>query len=781
MINFYYDPKYKYTNRSIIDISNDNNYRPIEYVNIDSPDSINGHIIYVLSAGEKIPTYLVDTEKGWRWFVSGITQLRTGKYQISLLRDLISENVELWKNENNCYISAGLATDYNKYKRWDLPFTNTKVKQERLNFGGKSSFFVYYVNEQKLSNNALTEVDLKINGINIPGIGSANYDYSVENLNDIPYFSYVNAGNVNCWTLSKAQLRLYINTYGRYPDYAYRYTYEYYHSVGHQPSLSNKGGGFVEQTKDNSITIYTSASEIDNNSNNCRTNLETAVRNFINPYQDSLGTTITSTEVNGLLDYVDKYIYCTGDSKVYTIRVQKKNINYNNDLTPNQTGSLNNAIANISFPYSGVDTGGNNFSIRGSYFTFNSSATIYNFTLEEIGTATSFDFNFTSGVRKLPRASVRCVNIVSDSNAEDSEIAQALMQAQLNATNGIESGGLSSAPTAGRIIDIQYLPFSIAKTTDANIKINNTPLTAQFLSQDEFTYYTDLPNLTNINKETDTIKIVSPSRASQFLFRPYDNDGNMEFTTKITLKPYTSIIYIRPSTKGLLINDWDDKDCLVINEDFSLTNVTSAWTQYIYNNKNYSNIFERQLQGREFERTWERRIEHAQMKSDVWSARNLSSQKAKAITGNLPIISNIAGAIANTIADPIYMQMAQLDREYNEALYMEGISLSRDLFTMQNENILAQPQIPSKITTIDCKFLDGVYLEYYSTNDTELNAIHNYYKYNGNRIDAYGSFAGYWGWFVRGKIIISNNYTQPEIDELNRRLEMGIFTEANYD
>ena len=127
------------------------------------------------------------------------------------------------------------------------------------------------------------------------------------------------------------------------------------------------------------------------------------------------------------------------------------------------------------------------------------------------------------------------------------------------------------------------------------------------------------------------------------------------------------------------------------------------------------------------------------------------------------------------------MQMAQLDREYNEALYQEGIALSRDLFAMQNENIQAQPSMPSKITTIDNKFLDGIYLEYYSTNDTELNAIYNYYKYNGNRIDAYGSFSSYWGWFVRGKIIISQYYTQPEIDELNRRLEMGIFTEVKYD
>jgi hypothetical protein len=195
------------------------------------------------------------------------------------------------------------------------------------------------------------------------------------------------------------------------------------------------------------------------------------------------------------------------------------------------------------------------------------------------------------------------------------------------------------------------------------------------------------------------------------------------------------------------------------------------------------NAFERNLQTKEYERTWERRIEKAQAQADAWNARNINAQKASAYTGNIPLLSNIAGAIGTAFQDSQYMQAAQLDRQYNEALYQESIDLSRDLFNMQLENIKSQPAIPSKITTIDSKFLDGVYLEYYSTNDTEKEAINKFYKYNGNRIDAYGFFSEYWGWFIRGKIIKSENYNQPEVDELNRRLQNGIFTmeEYNYD
>ena len=162
MLRFYYNPAYKYTNRTIIDVSSDTSFREIDYENIDSPDTINGHIIYQLEPAERIPTYVVDSESGWRWFVSGITQLRTGKFQISLLRDIVSESPNTWAQEQ-AYIEAGTASDFCKYKKWGLPFTNTKIGSQRLNFGGKSSFFVYYVNERNEGGGgAITESDFTV-------------------------------------------------------------------------------------------------------------------------------------------------------------------------------------------------------------------------------------------------------------------------------------------------------------------------------------------------------------------------------------------------------------------------------------------------------------------------------------------------------------------------------------------------------------------------------------------------------------------------------------------
>lgn len=765
MVKFYYNPKYKYTNRTIIDISDDYDFTEKNYKNIDSVDTINGHLIYVLEENETVPTYLVE-DNGRRWFVSGITQLRTGKLQISLLRDIISEGLKSWKEEE-AYISAGVATDYNKYKRWGLPFTNTKVGEERLNISGNSSYFVYYVNQQQIDeqNGTIEEFDLKIKQESVPEFTSV-VDIEINNLNELPSFEYVNAGPVDNW-VSKGLVKLNMKNFN-IPVKPFQQVLAQTNGVNDTVSLNTDSS--IVPLRD--LIINCSYQEFAENVNNSKYEFFEAMKDFLNEREQALSTSIIPTNaIDNLSDYIGKVIKTTVDGKVYRINLQQTRRTYNELLSKFDCESFVGRIRNINYPsFAELLT---NFTSQNDYFTFQSERTTYTYTLEELGFATNFDFTFKANVNKLPKSAVRCVNIVSNGLISDGTITQCLMLAQTN--------GINADNTTGRILDIQYLPFSIATQTNSNFKINDIELVAQFLDEDDYVYTTDLPDLSNINKETDTIKIVSPSRASQFLFRPYDNNGNMEFHTKITLKPYTSSIYVRPSTKGLLISDWDDKDCLIIQEDFSLTNVTSEWTQYVYNNRTYLNAFERQIQGREFEREWERKVEQAQARSDEWTARNISAQKAQTYTGNLPIISGVAGAIGTAWQDENYMRAAQLDREYNEALYQEGLSLSRDLFDYQLENIKSQPSIPSKVTTIDCKTLDGIYLEYYSTNDSELSAISNYYKYNGNRIDAYGTFSDYWGWFVKGKIIKSMYYTQPEIDELNRRLSMGIFTEVSYD
>lgn len=760
MLKFYYNPAYKYTNRTIIDLTNDSNFREIDYENIDSPDTINGHIIYTLTTGESIPTYIHDSNTSFRWFVSGITQLRTGKYQISLLRDVISESNN-WKTEQ-AYIEAGTATDFCKYKKWGLPFTNTKVGEQRLNINGKSSFFVYYVNEQNITNDLLTETDLDISYNSIPGITQIDYDYdsisemthynwmgqTVRSISDFKGIMYLTDGTEAVTATSNATTHDYSATL--------RQTYP-------PASLNTNVACGIWTNPTTTQEEYIS------------TQLQVQLGNFVTSkyLSYSLTNKVSDPDVTMMINkYVGKIIRVPNQNNGYDFYTvsYSQDVNQTTQVLPNaDTESLSAGLESAIESYTGYNF---TYSNRGdSHYINNITIRTTTFELVSLGTALSFDFSFKADSRKLNKSSVRCVNIVSDDTVSDETISQCLMLCMANPDN---------TDQLGRIIDIQYLPFQVADNTtnanNANFQIGSHNLIACAIDTDDVLYSISMSSLTNINKETDSVVIVSPSRKSQFMFSPYNNDGRMVFDFKATLRPNQSIMYIRPSTQGLLLYDWNDKECLIIQEDFSLTKIDSAWTEYVYNNRNYQNAFNLQIQTKEFERSWERRIEKVQAQSDTWKAREITAEKVRFSSGNIPILSNIYAAAASGFEDKLYMQAAQLDRQYNEAMYQKGLEVARTNFEYQIDNVKSQPLIPNTITAIDVKMLDGVYLEFYSTNDTEKNSIELFYLHNGNRIDNYGTFQQYYGPFIRGKIIRSNSYTQPEIDEINRRLEMGIYT-----
>lgn len=765
MLKFYYNPAYKYTNRTIINLTNDSNFKEIDYENIDSPDTINGHVIYKLTTGENIPTYILDTNSSWRWYVSGITQLRTGKFQISLLRDVISEG-DNWKGEE-AYIEAGTATDYCRYKKWGLPFTNTKVGEQRLEINGKSSFFVYYVNEQHINSNAISESDLKVEYSTLPGINQVDYD--LNSLDEIDNIIYAQ-NNMTVRYISEYYARMLVKStedpnYKKavevnYDSYDSFYPLFVYDSV--YPNINNYMNSY------SAIVYYLLNPNEDNYAiyNAFRTSVRGFTRNYVPTIP--LVNKQPKSSIDALKEYVGKTIRVPhsgtpGTYDFYTISCSE-------NVHP-ATTTLEVSKANTNgLYYSLLDSipSGNLYPVGDHYYEISYGETAVTFNLIPLGTGTSFDFTFKANTRKLSKSSVRCVNIVSDEDVSDEDIANCLMLSMANPNNENQ---------LSRIVDVQFLPFQIATTnTNSTFRIGAHDLISCSIETDDVLYTKELSSLTNINKETDSVVIVSPSRKSQFKFSPYNNDGRMVFDFKATLRPNQCVMYVRPSTQGLLMRDWDDKECLIIQEDFSLTKMDSAWTEYVYNNRNYQNAFNLSIQTKDFERSWERKIEQAQAKSDEWTARNISADKGRVYGLNLPILGDITAAVGTAFVDKNYMEAANLDRQYNEAMYQRGLEVARTEFQYQIDNIKSQPLIPNTITAIDAKLLDGIYLEFYSTNETEKASIESFYYHNGNRIDNYGTFNQYYGSFVRGKIIRSNTYTQPEIDEINRRLEMGIYT-----
>lgn len=785
MLRFYYNKAFKYTNRRIIAssvLSNETYYKDINYLNIDSPDSITGHIIYIRADGEELPTYIKDSTNEKLWYVSGITQLRTKKYQLSLIRDILSEVPYNWKQEK-AYINAGMAVyrNYNQYKTWGLPYTNTKLSSSRLNINGKSSYFVFYVNETEDNGH---EVDLVLTGT-ANAIGGEESVINVNTLNDIP--GYTSASTNNTYLKS-------INT-----DFRVIMSYPF---GGDNIILTSDQTSYVDVSSINATKEYTvtpgpnmswngilPAPEGLNKTLRYPTNTNeqrwrVSIGTGLNAWNNYMTGTINNVApYSNLLPLINNYLgktIKTADGKYYKLELSEFPTNQINVRLNNNDVRVQQLVQELATSM-GVNKSAMSF-VGTEFLRATIIQSLVKVTAVELANeAIPYSFTLPANKRKLPKSGVRCINIVADGTGgmDDTRLEEILQLAQTNVTNGREVPGSS---IAGRILDIQKLPFRIATPTQSasNIIINNSLMTATQVENDDLLYETNTTVYTS-NKEVTRVRLVSPTYKTQFEYSPYLSNNNTKIDVKITLRPYQSSIYIRPTTVGLLLNDFDDKNCMIIEEDFSLTKVTNAWSEYVLQNKNFQSIFDRQVQGRELEQSWERRVEQAQAKADNWNARNISADRAKTYTGNLPIIGNVAGAIGTGFQNQDYMEASRLDREYAEALRQESMSMARDMFQMQNSNLKSQPSMPKSITTFDAKTLDGVYVELWGTNPTEMNAIAIYYENNGHRIDDYGTFEEYYGPFVRGRIIQSEYYTQPELNEINRRLEIGIYTEEGVD
>ena len=70
--------------------------------------------------------------------------------------------------------------------------------------------------------------------------------------------------------------------------------------------------------------------------------------------------------------------------------------------------------------------------------------------------------------------------------------------------------------------------------------------------------------------------------------------------------PYKPYIHINPNFKSLYGTDWNDSKGLLCGGDFSLPKYTNAWETYQLNNKNYQQIFDRQIRNIDFNYTQER-------------------------------------------------------------------------------------------------------------------------------------------------------------------------------
>ena len=98
-----------------------------------------------------------------------------------------------------------------------------------------------------------------------------------------------------------------------------------------------------------------------------------------------------------------------------------------------------------------------------------------------------------------------------------------------------------------------------------------------------------------VESECDMYRLCSPNYQGLFDFNPYKNGFLNQLNIYGTLKPYNSFINIQPVFSGLYGQNFQDYRGLRLGGNFSVSRSVNAWQNFELNNKNYQNIFNREI------------------------------------------------------------------------------------------------------------------------------------------------------------------------------------------
>ena len=264
---------------------------------------------------------------------------------------------------------------------------------------------------------------------------------------------------------------------------------------------------------------------------------------------------------------------------------------------------------------------------------------------------------------------------------------------------------------------------------------------------------------------TDLMQYIlcSPDKAVQWEFNPAMNRGITNWKVSIDYRPFSSYIKIQPewdylySLDSSTYNGLTDSRGLIFNGAYSVTQLSSAWANYVNSNKNYQAIFDTQI--------------NTQIKqNEIQNKAAWETMFARSFS-----INPFAGLTAyGNVKDQLMTEELQ------------GVTLAsqRKLFNYQLDNIQSQPRTISKLTSINSDFRIFPFVEIYETSSEDKTFYNNMIRYNGMTIMAVGYINDYLQdneeTFIQATLIRYNQAMKIEndyqvVEEINKELDKGVY------
>lgn len=295
-----------------------------------------------------------------------------------------------------------------------------------------------------------------------------------------------------------------------------------------------------------------------------------------------------------------------------------------------------------------------------------------------------------------------------------------------------------------------------------------------FKIEDSIVYNSQEPKVQN---ETQFCRLNSPNYAASFEFSVAKNKGVGYWQVDCSYKPYQPYIHVAPNWKGLYGSNFNDARGLICTGDFSIDLMTDRWQEYQIQNKNYNEIFNRQIQSLDLQQSIAK-------KQDIFGAvagslsGAMSGANTGALSGGLP--GAIAGGVTGLGISAVGGVMDVID---SQKLRDDARSSQFDMFNYQLGNVKALPNTLTKVSTYNINNKIYPFYEIYEATSEEIDVLRQQLKWRGYNLGIIGKLSDFQveGKYFKGKLIRLEEVQDVSLgdshllDNFNSELQQGIY------
>lgn len=295
-----------------------------------------------------------------------------------------------------------------------------------------------------------------------------------------------------------------------------------------------------------------------------------------------------------------------------------------------------------------------------------------------------------------------------------------------------------------------------------------------FKIEDSITYNSQEPKVQN---ETQFCRLNSPNYAASFEFSVAKNKGVGYWQVDCSYKPYQPYIHVAPNWRGLYGSNFNDARGLICTGDFSIDLMTDRWQEYQIQNKNYNEIFNRQIQSLDLQQSIAKRQEiFGAVAGSLGGA--MSGATTGALAGGLP--GAIAGGVTGLGISAVGGVMDIID---NQKLRDDARSSQFDMFNYQLGNVKALPNTLTKVSTYNINNKIYPFYEIYEATSEEIEALRQQLKWRGYNLGIIGQLSDFQveGKYFKGKLIRLEEVQDVSLgdshllENYNSELQQGIY------